>query len=866
MTRAGKFVAVRPLKHVAVCCALLACAAVEADDDAPGVTAVSRPTVQLPGVRDDGRVQLPNQWSLQPTGRQVVLGDFPVNIAVHPSGKYVAVLHAGYGQHEVIVLELDRDRATIRSRSTLEATFYGLEWSADGKRLFCSGGTRERIESFAFADGQLGQRDLLPVFPPEPSAPGQRKKKHEPACVPAGIAVSADGKTVYAAGTRGHELIVIPSEPSAQAGTSADGGPAAGNRQPLHVKLPDQSFPYDCVLDEPHGRVYVSLWGQARVAVLKMPLTAASKPVETWPTEDHPNEMLLTHDGATLYVANANRNTVSVIDTATGRPREVLCSALYPHAPNGSTPNSIALSPDEKTLYIANADNNNIAVLDVSDAGHATSRGFIPVGWYPTSVRVTPDGTHLLVANGKGAASRANRYGPNPLRHVRTVQEYVGGLFRGTLSVIKVPDEKELAKLSVAAFTCSPLREDQRPVAVRPPDSPIPGQVGEPSPIRHVIYIIKENRTYDQVLGDMPEGRGDPALCIFGDDVTPNLHAIAREFVLLDNFYAESEVSADGHEWSTAAYATDFVEKNWPLNYGGKDFGKIGYPSEGAFKIAAPTEGYIWDRCAAAGISYRSFGEFIKRDGDKLVAKVEALKGHYDTQYEPFNLNVPDQKRADRFISELQRFEREDDLPQFIVVHLPCDHTYGTRKDKPTPIAMVADNDLALGRIIEAVSHSKFWPQTAMFVVEDDAQNGSDHIDAHRTTAYVISPYVRRHTVDSSLYSTSSMLRTMELVLGLPPMSQFDAAARPMYATFNPQPDLRPYTCLPARVDLNAKNTALAWGAERSAEFDFSEEDAADDLALNEVIWHSVRGADSPMPPPVRAAFVRARSDEPEDD
>ena len=795
-----------------------------------------RPAVELPGVRADGRVQLPNQWSLQPAGRQVVLGDFPVNMALHPAARYLAVLHAGFGAHEVMLLDLTDKGAVVRSRSTLEAAFYGLCWSADGARLYCSGGPKERVEVFAVVDGQLGERRQISVLPPD--AP-------DAACVPAGLALSRDGGILYVAGNRGHEVLAIDTTTDAPA---------------IRVKLPGDSFPYACLIDEAHGKLYVSLWGRAAIAVLDLPIRSGSTVTATWPTEDHPNEMLLTRDAATLYVANANRNTVSVIDTATGRPREILSSALYPGAPNGSTPNSIALSPDEKTLFIANADNNNVAVMDVSQAGAGLSRGFIPVGWYPTSVRVSPDGKQLLVANAKGVTPKANRTGPNPLRRMKTTEEYIAGLFRGTLSQIPMPGDEELGKLTSVAYACSPLRADQQPPQPRAEGNPVPARVGDPSSLRYVIYIMKENRTYDQMLGDIPTGLGDAALCVFGEDVTPNQHALAREFVLLDNFYADAEVSAGGHEWSMGAYATDFVEKNWPLNYGGKDYGKIGYPSEGAFRIAAPTEGYIWDRCAAAGITYRSYGEFIRRAKGKLEAKVDALRDHFDPEYEPFNMDYSDLDRAARFISELRRFEAEGEMPRFQVLHLPCDHTVGTRPGKLTPIAMVAQNDLALGRIVEAVSRSKFWPQTVIFVAEDDAQNGSDHIDAHRTLAQAISPFSRRGAVDSSLYSTTSMLRTMELILGLPPMSQFDAAARPMYACFGPRADVRPYQCRPARVDLEAKNAATAWGAEQSARFDFTREDAADDLAFNEIVWRSVRGADSPMPPPVRAAFVFSRN------
>ena len=358
----------------------------------------------------------------------------------------------------------------------------------------------------------------------------------------------------------------------------------------------------------------------------------------------------------------------------------------------------------------------------------------------------------------------------------------------------------------------------------------------------------------------MKAGNGNARLCLFDRHVTPNAHALAKQFVLLDNFYANAEVSASGHEWSTAAYCTDFVEKTWPINYRGHAPEKIGYPAEGKYPIAFPAVGYIWDRCKEAGVTYRSYGEFIDngdRPGEPSHTKMKTLLGHFDPKYRGWDLDYPDAKRCDRFIEELNGFEKSNDMPRFIVLRLPNDHTHGTQFGKPTPSAMVAENDLALGRLVEAVSHSKFWQETAIFVVEDDAQNGSDHVDAHRTVALAISPYCRRGTVDSTLYSTTSMLRTMELILGLQPMSQFDAAAAPMYGCFQPKLNLEPYVHVPAEVSLTAVNLATAWGAGASAKLDFSHEDMADETTLNEVIWHSVRGANSPMPPPVHAAFVR---------
>jgi hypothetical protein len=681
----------------------------------------------------------------------------------------------------------------------------------------------------------------------------------------------------------------------------------------------DDAFPYACRLDEKRQRLYVSLWAQAVVAVIDL---KSEQLVARWPTQEHPCEMVLTRSGRLLFVANSSRNTVTVLDTESGKALETIWAALYPKALPGSTPNSLALSPDEKTLFVANADNNTVAVFDVEKPGKSRSLGFIPVGWYPTSVRVMPDGKHLLVANGKGLTPKANPLGPQPgvKPSDGPAVQLIARLFQGTLSIIDLPPRKEfeaqLAGYTAQAYRCSPLKRDGSVSAQRSADNPIPHEpriarelatipplpfrrgegrgegsgvalgggdslspqsqthnagdklspprkaeldaaLGAASPIKYCLYIIKENRTYDQVLGDLPQGNGDPKLCLFPERVTPNLHQIARQFVLLDNFYADAEVSADGHEWSLGAYATDFVEKMWPLNYGHNHSKKFPYPAEGFFTVASPAGGYLWDRAREAGMSYRSYGEFVipfTASNAPSITRVKALQGHIDPGYHGWDLAYPDVKRAQRFVTELKRMEAEGDMPRLQILRLPNDHTHGTTAGFPTPMAYVADNDLALGQIVEAVSHSKFWPRMAIFVVEDDAQNGPDHVDAHRTTAYVISPYTKRGAVDSTMYSTSSVLRTMELILGLKPMSQFDAAATPMFNSFEATPDLRPYQALPANVDLEERNGARAWGGQLN--MNFAREDAVDDLLLNEVVWRSVRGPDSPMPAPVRAAFV----------
>ncbi len=543
----------------------------------------------------------------------------------------------------------------------------------------------------------------------------------------------------------------------------------------------------------------------------------------------------------------------------------------------------MSITPDESLLFIANADNNNLAVFNVSEPGKSKPVGFIPVGWYPTSVRYLANTKTLAVANGKGLGSKANPQGPNPTmkRAPESLEQYIARLLQGTVSMITLPSPTEQVAHTRNAYACSPLRSDMSPVLspIRRPTAqqeqgtnPIPTKLGDPSPIEHCIYIVKENRTYDQVFGDMPNGNGDPNLCIFGENVTPNHHKLAREFVLLDNFYVDGEVSADGHQWTMGAYASDYVEKSWPLVYrsGGKK--KIGYPAEGSGGKVAEDNRLFWDVCKEKNVSFFSFGEWIengKGPNDPARARSKTLEGHFDPWFRSYDLDYPDVKRAERFISEYRRFAAEKTMPRFIVLRLPNDHTQGARPGKRTPTAYVADNDLALGMVVEAVSKSEYWPKTAIFVVEDDAQNGPDHVDAHRAVALVISPYCKRGSVDSTMYSTCSMLRTMELILGLNPMSQFDAAARPMHQSFSAKPDLKPFEHELARVNVMQVNRADAWGADISLKMNLEREDAADDIKFNEVIWRSVKGAKSPMPAPVRAAFftpIKPKVDDDDDD
>ena len=796
--------------------------------------AKTRQEVTWPGLTHSGTVLLPNGWSLKPAGRQTGLGDFPVQMAVHPSEPILAILHAGYGEHEVITTSATT--GNIIGRVALPETFAGLVWSADGKYLYVGGGWYDRIYRFDHADGLLSNKRTF-SYPPESG--GQK--------VPAGLALSADGNTLWVANVLGHSLARLDIK--------------AGKFDQA-IPLEADSYPYELAWDEARHRLYVSLWNRAAVAVVD---TQTLKFVAQVATQEHPNEMLLARGGKILYVANANRNSVSVIDTATNKAVETINTAIAPAAPAGCTPSALALSPDQSILFVANANTNNLAVVNVKELAASTPLGFIPTGWYPTSVRVSRDGKTIYVANGKGQSSRANRNGPNPVDPAGSgrTREYIAGLFQGTLSILPMPTPVLMARYSRTVYECSPIRHGD-PMAVRgaKPGAghPIPSRVGDPSPIKYVVYIIKENRTYDQVFGDMAEGNGEPQLCLFPDHVTPNHHALAREFVLLDNFYVDGEVSADGHEWSMGAYATDFVERTWPLSYRGNR--RVPYPSEGSFAMARPAGGYIWDRAAEAGLTYRSYGEFIKNGRTPTEpgrTSVKALQGHFDPLFRSFDLDYPDVKRAERFLGELADLEKKGEMPRLCIMRLPNDHTSGTKPGAPTVLAAVADNDLALGQVVERLSKSPFWKEMVIFVVEDDAQNGSDHVDAHRTVALAIGPYVKRHAVDSTMYSTSSMLRTMELILGLEPMSQFDDAARPMFAAFTRQADLTGYVHRPARIDLKAKNPASAPLAELSERLNLEIEDRADDLLFNEIIWKAVRGLDSPMPPPVRAAFVMPR-------
>jgi DNA-binding beta-propeller fold protein YncE len=801
--------------------------------------AAQKPKTSRPGRESAGVTLLPNGWRIAPAGRHITVGDLPLAMAESPDGRTLVVSNDGYSKPTLSLVDLKT--LDVRQKVEVANTWLGIAWHPDGKRLYVSGGGANTVEEFRLTDAELKAARSFKLEKPAFSS------------FVGGLAIAPDGSRLFAV----HALGELLSE--------VDLGTGEVVRK---VALPAEGY---TALLTPDGKtLLVSLWGGAKVLLFDAATLAQQGEIAVG---EHPNAMALSKDGGRLFVACANTNEVWVADLASRTAKERVSIALDPAAPPGSTPNGLGLSPDGRTLLVADADNNTVAVVDVSRPGAAAVRGFIPSGWYPTAARFSNDGRRIFILSGKGLTSQANPRGPQPGSPTAPGQ-YIGELLHGSLSVLPVPDEKALAAYTRTVYKLTPYTASSRLApAGAPKGSPIPARVRGSSPIKYVFYVIRENRTYDQILGDVKEGNGDPNLCLFGEEATPNAHALAREYVLFDNFYVNAEVSYSGHAYSTGAYATDFVQKVWPMYYGqrGGDYlSEGGGPLRNAYgNVTAPRDGYLWDSCNRAGVSVRSYGEFVekdKEDQDKAAASVPGLMGKIDPDFPGFELSIPDNRRVDVWLKEFHQYEEKGGLPRLSIIRLGGDHTQGTRVGAPTPRAMIAENDLALGRMVEAISKSRFWKESAIFIVEDDAQNGPDHVDAHRSVALVASPWARRKAVDSILYTTAGLLRTMELILGLPPMSQYDAAAAPMYRAFQKAPDLAPFTHREPRVSIDETNGPLAWGAAASQAMNLGEADLAPELELNEILWKSVRGASSPMPPPVHAAFVRGVGEEREGD
>jgi len=778
------------------------------------------------------RVTLPNGWQLSPAGKSIPLDDLPLNMAVSNSKKLLAVTNNGQSTQSIQLIDVVTEKMT--DQVTIAKSWVGLKFSSDEKFLYAAGGNDNRILKYAVLQKKLRLVDSFVLG-----------KKWPVKISPAGIEIDDAQKLLYVVTKDNNSLYIFD----------------ISTKKILGI-YPLKGEAYTCILSPDKNKLYISCWGCDQVILFD---TKQRTIVGEIAVGDNPNELCLDKSGNHLYVTNANDNSVSVIDTKQNKVIETLISSLYPDAPAGSTTNGVALSVDEKTLYIANADNNCLAVFDVSKPGFSKSKGFIPVGWYPTCVKVI--GKKIWVTNGKGFSSFANPDGPSPGKKKQQVNyqagdkerpeavQYIGGLFKGTMSIIPEPNEKKLSVFSQQVYRNTPYSKVKELMANGEAGNPIPQKVGEPSPIKHVFYIVKENRTYDQVLGDIPEGNGDTSLVLFGKNITPNQHQLTKDFVLLDNFYVDGEVSADGHNWSLGAYATDYLEKNWVTSYGGRGGT---YDAEGTRNIANNKGDFIWGACKRAGVSYRTYGEFA----DDYKANIPVLENHFCTYYTSWDESVRDTTRVGQWKRDFDSLVAINALPQLNTLRLINDHTEGMGIGKPTPFAHVADNDLAVGMFIEYLSKSPVWKESVVFIVEDDAQNGPDHVDAHRSPAYVVGPYVKRNFVDHTPYTTSGILRTIELILGLPPMSQYDAGATPLWRCFTATPDLKGYTVIPSNINLADKNTVVNELSDRSAKFDLSKEDRVPDNEFSEVIWKGVKGLHSVMPAPKRAAFIRVSEEE----
>jgi YVTN family beta-propeller protein len=794
-------------------------------------------TQALPQHLQDG-FDLPNGWRITPAGKPIAtIEDLVLNMVVSPDNRVVVASHSGYLPHGIDVL--DTATHTLIQKIPLKTTWLGMCWSADGHTLYVSGGnatgakgikgSAAPIYEFTYANGRLSEQPTGQLL----------ETRLADQVWWSGVAYLGSRHLLYAAnrgtGAGPSNVVVFDTR----------------TRQ-IVTRIPVEINPYQTVLTPDGKRLFVSNWASESVSVID---TASNKVIRTLRVGKNPNDMKLSSDGR-LFVACSNDNTVHVIDTKTLQIVERLSTTLSPFAPEGSTPDALTIDNARKLLYIANADNNSIAVAHIENRAHSTMVGFIPTGWYPSALALADHDRTLYIGNAKGEEGHPDPKGPgSPLASKFYGDETVKTLQTSSIEVLPVMDLQTKLPHWTHEVTENTPYNDSLLSEARPPLAPtiIPREVGVPTPIEHVIYIIKENRTYDQEFGDLPHTNGDPQLTIFGEQVTPNQHALAREYVALDNLYCDGEVSVDGHSWSDAAYATDFNERFWPPTYAGRS---NAVPS----RAYVPAAGHLWDLAQRKGLTYRSYGEYATRasDGTTMAAApgVEGLVGHVSLDYA--GSRQRDTANVAIFLRDFKQWnanfdsdDAEKRMPNFIVMSMPEDHTRGTEPGAFTPQAMVANNDYAIGQLVDAVSHSRYWAKTAIFIIEDDAQDGPDHVDARRTVGLVLSPYVKRGITDSTLYSTSSMVRSIELLLGLPPMSQYDAAAMPMYAAFGTEPKMTPFDVIAPKIDVNAKNTRSSYGAEESSRMDFSDVDRAPMHRLNAILWKSIKGADSPVPAPV---------------
>lgn len=788
----------------------------------PSTTGVGvKPEVASSGAR------LHNGWVVKPAGQLTSIEDFPTQMAISPDEKWLAVGTSGYGTHQIRIYPVGgsparslgsdfRQDMRVRCTVTLPQIYKGFEFS--GNKLFVSGGKSGLIHRYALSEtGFLNHEATIEV-------PGSGSRK---AYVGSLRVLSDSSLLVLDEGADSPGDILFHLDQT---------GKVLGK-----VQVGANASAFDSLADE--SQVYVADYGTGSVLAIDLATMSTKGTIETG---SQPVAVLAAKSGS-VYVANSGSDTISVINSADLGIRSTLRMGMTPNAPLGSVPNSLSFSSDESKLYVTNAGNNNVAVVDISE-GAPTVKGFVPTGWYPVASCTTQNGW-LFAATAKGRESRRNDistgdsmsvrvgqpqgagYGPKRERNLQF--NYVLSNLEGIIQRIPEPTLNELRSHTEVVKTVTPyadrllVRADGKTKESVLPDSP-----KQQSPFEHVVYIIKENRTYDQVFGDIPKGNGDPNLVLFGREITPNHHAIAERFVLLDNTYCDGDVSQDGWEWSTAANDSDWNIKASALSYGGR-----GNPP-GTREEIRPSNGYIWEHAEKKGLTYFSYGAKTWRG---LFSPT--WKGNFSKEWNQGRTDgVPDYRKADIFVRDLNRAERSGKWPNLILMSLADDHTSGTAPGAHTPEAAVASNDIALGKVVEAITKSKFWAKTAIFVIEDDAQNGPDHVDAHRTVALVASPYTKAGSLDSTMYTSCSVMRTMQLCLGLAPSSQYDAAAAPMFRCFTGKKDMRPYSTLLPKVDLEAKNSPRSTMAAESAKLDFSDVDLADFATLNRILWAHRKG------------------------
>jgi YVTN family beta-propeller protein len=767
--------------------------------------------------------RLPTGVSLDPVAESHGVGNFPLAIAVAPGGERVALLLNGWRQQGVEIV--DRKSGAVLQTLPQIAAFLGLAFAPDGKTLYASGGNDDSIFVYRWNGGEATADGKIELVERPKPAPNAKPKDPVGTQYPAGMAISSDSRFLYVAENLGDTLAVIDLA-----------------AKKVIQRVQTDRYPYTVVTDA-RGDVYVSAWGDNTVNRFRPATNGMLRRTARIVAGRHPSAMVIR--GTRLYVASASTDSIAVVDTTTSKVVRTLNDAPPAGPHEGSTPNALVLSRDGSRLFVAEADSNAVAIFDVA-SGKRLAR--VPVEWYPAALAV--QGTDLLVVSAKGRGTR-----PNPNRDQNgtklPARDYTLGQIDGSL--LSFPANVPAAKLATLTRRVSHANGwDATRGARRYP------------PFKHVIYIIKENRTYDQVFADMKEGDGDPSLLFFGEDVSPNHHALARRFGLFDRFFVNADVSAQGHNWSTAAYGTDYLEKTIPSleSSRGRTYDYEGTNRERMVDddddVNAPANGYLWDMAVRKKISLRNYGEFVANaddvheiPGKQYIGLRRALRNATSPDYPGFDMEITDQARVDIWMREFNEYVTRGSLPAFEIVRLPNDHTHGASAGKPTPRAYMADNDLGLGRIIEALSHSPFWRDTAVFVLEDDSKDGPDHVDSHRSVLLMISAWNRAGVVHRFV-NTTDVLATMEEILGLDSLSQFDHYGRPVRGIFASEPDMTPFDAIKPSVDLNEKNPESKQ-SKQSATLDFSRPDVADTETLNRILWTTIKG-DVPYPGPTRAA------------